>query len=99
LKKKFKGSLFKSSNGKALKNAPKPTHSIQPLSCQTVQEQPVIVVNEQSRQEMHDTEQRVFARVEKILQTNENDISMLSFQLLPDELIFIFNNYKFLRFK
>ena len=91
--------VLQPSASKNQKNIPKPTHSIQPSSCQITQEQSVIAVKDQSRQEMYDIEQRVFARVEKILQTSENDTSMLSFQLLPDELVFIFKDYEFLRFK
>ncbi len=91
--------VLQPNTSKTMKTIPKPTHSIQPSSCQIIQEKPVIIAKEKLRQEMHDIEQRVFARVEKLLEVNENDVSMLDFQLLPDQLVFIFNNYEFLRFK
>lgn len=91
--------VLQPTTAKTIKNAPKPTHSIEPLSCRIVPEQPVAITKEQLRQEMYDIEQRVFARIEKVLQDNEHDISVLSFKLLPDELVLNFNNYEFLRFK
>ncbi|SFM22173.1 hypothetical protein SAMN04490355_105649 [Pelosinus propionicus DSM 13327] len=90
--------VLQPTTAKTIKNTPKPTHSIEPLSCQVVSEQPIEIIKEQLRPEMHDIEQRVFTRIEKILQNNEHDISMLSFKLLPNELVLKFNNYEFLRF-
>lgn len=90
--------VLQASATKTMKNPPNPTHSIQPSTCKIVPEKPATVVKEQLRQEMYDIEQRVFARVEKILQSNANDVSMLNFRLLPDELVLIFNNCEFLRF-
>jgi|GEM_PF-1232090 len=88
--------VLQTNSTKSTRNTPKPTHSIEPSSCQVIQEQPM---KEPSREEMYEIEQRIFSRVEKVLLNNGNDISMLSFELSPDELIFIFNDCRFLSFK
>ncbi|MBP2626316.1 MAG: Restriction endonuclease, type EcoRI, subunit/Type [Firmicutes bacterium] len=50
------------------------------------------------RLEMTDMEQRIFSRVQKLLQAAEFNTTEFSFHLLTDEIIFLFNNQEFLIF-